>query len=83
MIRIRGLQAWALLALPLAVTACERQDRQTADPVPPGVSLDPPRAAPATGGLLVPGVEADTAPPAVGAPADTTPADTLAAPTRP
>jgi hypothetical protein len=45
-----------LFATPLLVAACEHpQERR--DPIPPGVSLDPPRQAPATGSLGLPGQE--------------------------
>jgi hypothetical protein len=54
--RIRRLSTLLLVAVPLALVSCERpEDRR--EPVPPGVSVDPPRQTPGTGSLELPGGE--------------------------
>jgi hypothetical protein len=45
-----------LITLGLAAAACETPQEQP-EPVPPGVSVDPPRAAPEAGSITLPGVE--------------------------
>jgi hypothetical protein len=64
-----------LLALVLfsaaMMTGCENTPPARDYVIPPGVSLDPPRAAPAAGGLVLPGAEGDTTARVAGSAADT------------
>jgi hypothetical protein len=45
-----------LITLALGAAACERPQEQP-DPIPPGVSVDPPRTAPEAGSIALPGGE--------------------------
>lgn len=51
---LRRLIACALVATPLLVAGCDGSDR-TENPIPAGVSVHPPRQAPQTGSLVLPG----------------------------
>jgi hypothetical protein len=57
---MRHLRKWSaclLVAVSLPLVACREQTNPMPEPIPPGVSVDPPRRAAETGGLAVPGRE--------------------------
>jgi hypothetical protein len=49
-----------VLGAALFLAACPQRTEEPREPVPPGVSVEPPRAAGETGSLVVPGTEPDT-----------------------
>jgi hypothetical protein len=56
---MRHLRRWSaclLVVAPFLLPACGQPDQQP-EPIPPGVSVDPPRRAAETGSLVVPGQE--------------------------
>jgi hypothetical protein len=63
-----------VLALFLGTAACERPEEQPYV-VPPGVSVDPPRAAPEAGSITLPGAQPDTVLEATEPPGATDPPD--------
>ena len=68
-----------LLVLAVTTTGCENTPPAREVAIPPGVSLDPPRAEPVPGGLVLPGAEGDISLPATGTATDAAGATTDAA----